>query len=222
MEQPCYKCGQTVEEGVAFCPHCAAPQIRVVMAEPAPVPLAFAGGSTQDSDTLPASQTLPVLAVPIQWSQALKPCALAALVASVLMILKLMAPLIAVVGAGFFAVVFYRHNCSGVMVRAGSGARLGALCGLFCSGITCVLGALRVVFLHESGEIRRTMLEGVEQAAARYTDPQFQPTVEFLRSPSGLALMMIFLLIFGLLTFLLLGTLGGALGAAIVGRRGKS
>src|SRR5208282_6050867 len=150
MEQPCYKCGQTVEEGVAFCPHCSAPQIRVVLAEPAPPPLASAGAATaQDSDELPASQTLPVLAIPIQWSQALKPCALAALVASVLMVLKLMAPIVAVVGAGFFAVVFYRRNCPGVTVGVGFGARLGALCSLFCSGMTAVLGALRVVVLHE-------------------------------------------------------------------------
>ena len=41
MEQPCYKCGQTVEEGIPFCPHCSAPQIRVVVAEPAPPPLAI-------------------------------------------------------------------------------------------------------------------------------------------------------------------------------------
>ena len=222
MEQPCYKCGQTVDEGIAFCPHCSAPQIRVVIAEPAPQPLAFAGtADSHDSESLPASQTIPVLVVPMRWSQALKPCALAALVASILMMLKLIVPLIAVVGAGFFAVVFYRRNCPGVMVRAGSGARLGALCGLFCFGMTAVLGALRVVILHESGEIRRIMLENLDQAAARYTDPQFQPTLEFFRSQSGLVFMMISLLIFILLTFLLLGTVGGALGAAILGRRDK-
>ena len=34
MEQPCYKCRQLVEEGRPFCPHCGAPQIRVLVAEP--------------------------------------------------------------------------------------------------------------------------------------------------------------------------------------------
>jgi hypothetical protein len=222
MEQPCYKCGQTVEQGVPFCPHCSSPQIRVVIAEPAPPPLAFAAASSQDSVVLPASQTVPVLALPMQWSQALKPCALAGLVASAAMVLKLVAPLIAVVGAGFFAVAFYRRNCPGVMVRTGSGARLGALCGLLCSGMTAVLGAVRVVVLNETGEIRRTMLDSLQQAAARYSDPQVQPTLEFLRSPTGLVFMMVFLLIFVMLTFLLLGTLGGALAAATLGRHDKS
>jgi len=223
MEQPCYKCGQAVEEGIPFCPHCSAPQIRVVLAEPVPS-AGIAGGTTTlpGSGSLPASQTVPVLALPMQWSQALKPCALAAMVASVAMVLKLMAPLIAVVGAGFFAVAFYRRNSPGVVVRAGAGARLGALCGLFCSAITAALGALRVAVLHEGEEIRRVMLDVVQQNAARYSDPQFQPTLDFLRSPAGLVLMMVFLLIIGFLIFLFLGTLGGALGGVILGRSDRS
>jgi len=118
MEQPCYKCGQTVEEGIPFCPHCSAPQIRVVIAEPAPQPLAFSPASTtsRDSVVLPASQTVPVLALPMQWSQAFKPCALAALVASILMSLGLH-PLVAMISVGFLAVVLYRQRQPGIMIK---------------------------------------------------------------------------------------------------------
>jgi hypothetical protein len=223
MEQPCYKCGQTVEQGVPFCPHCSAPQIRVVIAEPAPPPLAFAAATTsQDSAVLPASQTVPVLALPMQWSQALKPCALAALVASVAMVLKLMAPLIAVVGAGFFAVAFYRRNTPGIAFGTGAGARLGVLCGLFCSAMTAALGALRLVLLHEGGEIHKFLLDMIQQTAMRYPDPQHQADLELLRSPTGLVAMMIFILIAGFVLFLILGALGGALGGAILNRRERS
>jgi hypothetical protein len=223
MEQPCYKCGQTVEQGIPFCPHCAAPQIRVVIAEPPPPPLSFAPATTsQDSVALPAAQTVPVLALPMQWSQSVKPCALAALIAAVAIVLKLMVPLIAVIAAGFLAVAFYRRNLPGVVVRAGTGARLGALCGLFCSAMTAVLLALRVALLHEWAEIRRVLLEGVQQTAARYSDPQFQPSLDFMRSPTGLIVMMAFLVIFASLAFLLLGTLGGALGGAWLGRQDRS
>lgn len=224
MEQPCYKCGQTVEQGTPFCPHCSAPQIRVVIAEPAPQPLAFSAAATisQDSDVLPASQTVPLLALPMQWSQTLKPCALAALIAAVAMVLKLVAPLIAVIGAGFLAVAFYRRNSPGVMVRAGAGARLGALCGAFCSAMTAVLGSMRVAFLHEGDQIRRVLLEAVQQTAARYPDPQFQPTLDFMRSSGGMVFMMAVLLVFALLAFLLLGTLGGALGGVVLGQRERS
>src|SRR5512146_1503001 len=30
MEHACHKCGAAVEDGVPFCPHCNAPQIRVM------------------------------------------------------------------------------------------------------------------------------------------------------------------------------------------------
>jgi hypothetical protein len=223
MEQSCYKCGQTIEEGIPFCPHCSAPQIRVVIAEAATPPLAFAAATTtRDSAVLPASQTVPVLALPMQWSQALKPCALAALVASVAMILELVVPLIAVIGAGFFAVVLYRRNNPGILVRASAGARLGVLCGFLCSASTAVLGALRVAVLHQFEQIRRMMLEIVQQNAPRYSDPQYQPALEFLRSPAGLVFMMVLLLIVVFLIFLILGALGGALGGAILGRRDPS
>jgi hypothetical protein len=222
MEHPCYKCGQTVEEGVPFCSHCSAPQIRVVVAEPVPLPLALAGTTTaRDSEALPASQTVPVLALPMQWSQALKPCALAALVAAVAMVLKLMVPLIAVVGAGFLAVAFYRRNTPGVMVGAGAGARLGALSGLLCSVMTAALGALRVAVLHQGDEIRKFLLDMIQQTAVRFPDPQHQANLEVLRSPSGLVVLMISMLIAAFVIFLVLGTLGGALGGAALGRRDR-
>jgi uncharacterized membrane protein YphA (DoxX/SURF4 family) len=219
MEQPCYKCGQAVEEGVAFCPHCAAPQIRVVMAEPAP---AFAAASAQDSAALPASQTLPMIALPVQWSRSIKPCALAALAASILMVLGLMVPLIALVGAGFLAVALYRRNNPGVMMGAGAGARLGALCGFLCSLMTGVLGALRVVVLHEGNDVRKFFLDLVQQTAGRYPDPQLQSNFEWMRSPDGLIFMMVFIAIVAALAMVLLGSAGGALGSVILGRRDRS
>ena len=223
MEQPCYKCGQVVEQGIPFCPHCSAPQIRVVVAEAALGPLTVAdGGTTSQSEAaLPASQTVPVLALPMEWSLALRPCAVAALIAAVAMVLKLMVPLIAGLGAGFLAVAFYRQRNPLIAIRPGTGARLGALCGLFCSGMTAILEAFRVLVFRETDEIRRSMLDAIQQQATRYSDPQYQAGLDFMRSPAGLIFMMVCLLFFAFLLFLVLGTLGGALGGAILGRRGR-
>jgi hypothetical protein len=221
MEQPCYKCGQAVEQGVPFCPHCSAPQIRVVIAE-----VAMAGVGASDAPLNPpgaaASPSVPMLAISSPWSLAVRPCALAALIAAVGMVCKLIVPVIAVIGAGFLAVSLYRRNNPTALLRAGTGARLGALCGLFCSAMTAALGALRVLALHEGGEIRKTMLDVIQQSASRYSDPQSQSALELLRSPTGLVLFMIVLLIFGCLMFILMGTVGGALGAAVLGRRDRS
>jgi hypothetical protein len=163
-----------------------------------------------------------MLEISSPWSLAVRPCAIAALIAAVGMVCKLIVPVIAVIGAGFLAVSIYRRNNSTASLRPGTGARLGALCGLFCSAMTAVLGALRVLALREGGEIRKIMLDVLQQSASRYPDPQSQSALEFLRSPPGLVLFMIVLLIFGCLMFILMGTIGGALGAAALGRRDRS
>ncbi|HUO16366.1 MAG TPA: zinc ribbon domain-containing protein [Verrucomicrobiae bacterium] len=221
MDQPCYKCGAQIEEGIAFCPHCGAPQIRVILPEPMPN-LAVAGDAVSGTTALPAAQTAPVLAVPMRWSGAVRPCAIAALIAALAMVLKLMVPVIAALGAGFLAVAFYRRRNPEVLMSASAGARLGALCGIFCFGMTAVFEALAVAILNKGDEIRRTMLDAIQQTAARYPDPQFQAGLDFMRSPAGLVFMMVCALFFGFLLFLVLGTAGGALGGAAFGRRPKS
>jgi hypothetical protein len=209
-----------VEEGRPFCPHCAAPQIRVII--PEAVAVAVSGAATpQAAAALPASQSVPVLALPMQWSQAAKPCAIAALIAAVGMVLKLIVPLIAALGAGFLAVALYRRSNPEIAVQARVGARLGALCGFFCFCMTAILAAIRVATLHEGGEIRRILTDALQQQASRYSDPQVQASLDFMRSSAGLAFMMVLLAIFGLILFILLGTLGGALGGAALGRRGR-
>jgi|SRR5271170_4175146 hypothetical protein len=223
MEQPCYKCGQTVEQGIAFCPHCSAPQIRVVIAEPATAPAAFAEPTiaSQATAVLPASQTVPVLALPMQWSQAVRPCALAALVASLLGSLGLH-PLVAMLSVGFLAVIFYRQFRPGGSTQALAGARLGALSGLFWFAMTSILQALAVLVLHKGPELRHELIARIEQAATQTSDPQTLAMLDRIKSPGGLELLMICGLIFAFVASVVLGGIGGALGGAIFGRRDKT
>jgi hypothetical protein len=222
MEQPCYKCGQTVEEGIPFCPHCSAPQIRVVIAEPAPSPLAFAAATaSQDAAALPASQTVPVLALPMQWSQAIKPCALAALVASVLMSLGLN-PFVAMLSVGFLAVVFYRQRGPGIKLKAASGAGLGSLAGLLWFAISSIFETSIVLFLHKGPELRTALIAKIQEAGAQTSDPQVLAVFDRFKTPGGLEFLMVMGLIFAFLASIVLGGLGGALGAAILGRRDRT
>jgi len=222
MEHPCYKCGQTVEEGIAFCPHCAAPQIRVVVAEPAPVPLTFAAATTaQESAPLPASQTVPVLALPMQWSEAFRPCALAALVASLLMALGLN-PFVAMFSVGFLAVVFYRQRRRGVVLKPRTGAGLGALAGLLWFAISSILEALVVILFHKGPELSSELVKRIQQAASQTSDPQVLAVFDRLKSPGGLEVLMLTGLVFAFLASIVLGGLGGLLGGAILGRRDGS
>ena len=91
MDHPCHKCGHDIEDGKAFCSQCGAPQIRVVLPD---VPLeVLAGGGTafpalmQEGDAGIAG--VPVGPLSTRWAYAMRPCALAASVAVVLLFLGL-------------------------------------------------------------------------------------------------------------------------------------
>ncbi len=217
MEQACYKCGQTVEEGIPFCVHCSAPQIRVVIAEPVPTSQSLVTARESQDSSLPASQTVPVLALPMHWSQGLKPCALAALVASLLMSMGLN-PFVAMFSVGFLAVVFYRQGRREMMIKIGTGAGLGALGGLLWFAMSSILEALIVIFLHKAPELRNELVIRIQQAVSQTSDPQVLAVLERLKTPGGLEFLMLAGLIFAFLASIVLGGLGGTLASAIFGR----
>ena len=221
MEQPCYKCGQIVEEGVPFCPHCSAPQIRVVIAEPVASAIFAAAGPDPNTAVLPSSQIVSVPSLPMQWSEAFRPCALAALVASLLMSMGLN-PFVAMFSVGFLAVVFYRQRRRGIPIKASAGAALGALGGLLWFAMSSVLEALIVIFLHKGPDLRNELIIRIQQAASQTSDPQVQGVFERLKTQGGLEFLMLAGLLFAFLASMILGGLGGTLGAIILGRREKS
>lgn len=219
MEQPCYKCGQLVEQGRAFCPHCLAPQIRVVVAEPAPAVRVEAAATSAGQTELPAVQTVPVLALPKPWSQALKPCALAALVVLVLMLLGL-SPLVAMPSVGFLAFVFSRQGKPGIVIKPREAIRLGAFAGLLCFGLTVAMTSLAVTVPEIRTKFHDEILKNAEKwAASRPNDADIQAAIEQLRAPQGF---MAALIVGGIMLFvaaIVLGALGGFVGATIFNRR---
>lgn len=156
----------------------------------------------------------------MQWSQAIKPCALAALVASLLMSLGLN-PFVAMLSVGFLAVVFYRQRQPGTAIKAGVGARVGVLSGLLWFAISSILETLVVIFMHKGPEIKNELIARIDQAASRTSDPQALAVFDRLKTPSGLELLMVFGLIFAFLASVVLAGLGGALGGTLFSRRDK-
>jgi hypothetical protein len=223
MEHPCHSCRQAVEDGVPFCQGCGAPQIRVATVEPllASESAGAEGQSPRDLDAFQTTQDVSKVAPPIAWSNALPACALAAAIAAVLIALGLMVPFLAVVGAGFLAVGFYRRRNPGVLIKAGAGARLGAVSGLLCFGMSAVLESLALAIFHKGAALRAKMLEAIQQAASRTTDPQTVALLDYLKSPAGMAVMMVFVLIFAFVAFMVLASLGGALGGILLGRANR-
>jgi hypothetical protein len=223
MEHACYKCGHTVEDGRPFCVQCGAPQIRVILPEPSTQP-AGAGSSGNPVFPSESSRTLnpDVLSPVIVWPVAIRACAIAALIAALFMAFGLMVPLLAVLGAGFLGVSLYHRKNPAWLVNARSGAKLGAACGVLFFAFAGVIESVAVAVFHTEGEVRNKLLEALQQAATRSNDPQVQAAFEKLRTPEGLALMMVFGIIFLLLLSIAAGSLSGALTGAFFGRKKRS
>jgi hypothetical protein len=220
MEQPCYKCGQAVEEGIPFCPHCSAPQIRVVVAEPSLSPVAASDlrATADGAAVLPMAQGPKV---PVRGAHLIKPCALAALVACVLVMVGLNL-LVAVVGAGFLSVVFHRSRLPGSPPNAMAGAGIGALGGLIFFALCAGLMGLGSAFPDVRAKMREQVIESMQKAAAsRPGEPQVQALLDQIKTPEGFAMIMILAGFVLLILFPMLASLGGALAGAVFGRRTK-
>jgi hypothetical protein len=224
MDHPCYKCGLSVEDGKPFCTQCGAPQIRVAMPEPAP--LAAGGVSSPDlpifstgSQTVPGALSASGFFPGIVWSMAIRSCLIAALIAALVMALGLMVPLLAGLGAGFLAVNLYHRQNPGWIVNTRSGAKLGAVSGVLFFGISALFETLAVTLFHTGGQIRQKMLEALQQAASRSSDPQVQAAFETLKTPEGIALMLVFGIAVLFVVSIAAGSIAGALTGAFLGRR---
>ncbi|MBZ5705770.1 MAG: hypothetical protein LAN63_10480 [Acidobacteriia bacterium] len=177
MEHPCYRCGAAVDDGVAFCKQCNAPQIRVAGgdaasqagAEIAPAPSALYLGSPQ--------------AGVIQWARALPATALGGLIAALAMATPLGVFGLGMLAAGALSVVFYRRRNPAANVTPAMGARLGAVSGALGFGMFAILTSIEMVVFRSGGELRTALLDAVRQSAARSSDPQAQQMLEYLKTP---------------------------------------
>jgi hypothetical protein len=231
MEHPCHQCGRSVEEGKPFCAQCGAPQIRVILPEPMVPAVAANIPANVPANDLPAfSLDPPVVRPPlnvsglstaVDWPHALRTSAIAALISALVMSLGLMVPLLAALGAGFLSVSLYRRRSSPWAVTARSGAQIGALCGLLFFGIASVFETIAIAVFHTGGQLRQKMLEALQQAAARSSDPQVQAAFDRLKTPEGLAVMLVLGLIVLFVISIVASSLAGALTGAVFGRRNR-
>jgi hypothetical protein len=137
------------------------------------------------------------------------------------MTLGLMVPLLAGLSAGFLAVTLYHRQNAAWGVDARSGAQLGALCGVLFFGIGAVFETAAVVLFHTGSQVRQKILEALQQAASRSSDPQVQAAFETLKTPQGMALLLVFGLLVLFLVSIAAGGLAGALTGAFLGRRNR-
>ena len=217
VEHSCYQCGATVDEGIAFCPQCNAPQIRVAVGDAIASPMIDSSLEIKP----PGSYKNGIQLTALQWHYALPAAALAGLIAAVMMLIPVGAFGLGMLASGALAVMFYRRRNPVANVTPGIGARLGALSGALGFGIFAIFTATEMLIFRSGGQLRDALLQAIQQSAARSSDPQAQQMLEYLKTPQGLALMMGLGLIVMGLAFLIFSSLGGALAAALLRRKDR-
>lgn len=210
MEHSCYQCGAQVEDGIAFCPGCNAPQIRVAVAEPA----APAGVFAEE----PIAAISPVLANRIDWGQALPSVTWAVLLAAVLTLVTFGSLGLGMLVAGAFSVVLYRRHAH-LNLSAWAGACLGAFTGALGFGVILIALAVAVFGFHTGAKIQDLMLNAMEQYVARNPTPQSQQVIELFKTSDGFVLMVTLGLIMTFLACVAFSSAGGALGAFFFRRK---
>ena len=200
MPESC-SCGAQLPPDAVFCHKCGKPQRDVAPETPPEEP--------RGPETVPPPAPIPpqLYLAPVGQTLSFRnPVAvrIALLVGVVATVLGFI-PLLNWLGAGFFAVYFYRRK-TGSLLNVGAGARMGWITGVLMFPMTAAI-LLAEVF---SGVMQQQMIKnwpGLDPAAAR----QF---AELLTSGSGIVL----LLAFSFVMITCLSIAGGALGAKVVGR----
>jgi len=224
MDHSCYKCGQSIEDGKAFCSSCGAPQIRVTVAEPPEGAKPEAVSSEQPIFALDPPEarhplTIAALSAGILWARAFRICAVAAFISIVVASLRLMPPPVAMLGAGCLAVILYYRRSPGWRVDARAGAKIGALTSLLSYAVFAVCFLIFLAVLQSGGPARQQLIEALQQVGARSHDPQVQAFLDLLNSPDGLAAKLVVGMVGFLLISLAAGSVAGALTGAFLGRR---
>jgi hypothetical protein len=210
-------CGAELPPDARFCHRCGKPQREEVRPETVESPPGIIPVAAPDSMGAPPP-TAP-LRVNFHNTTAVRIGLLMAGVASLLSALPAMAlglPGLAIwwLTAGFLSVYLYRRR-TGQLLTVDSGLRMGWITGLLGSTITSVVFTVSVVPLIRGGGIASLYEEQFHKMYGN--DPNVQQAIKILRTPSGLALVVVFALLFFFLIITFLCTAGGALGAKLVG-----
>jgi hypothetical protein len=210
VNHPCYRCNAEVEDGIPFCPHCNAPQIRVASPEISELPLepeVPAPVHARDSAAPPLQKSF-------QWSRAIRSAALAAGVAGILVIIPLKSGGLGMLAAGFLSTFFYRLRNRLADLTPAVGARLGALSGAL--GFLFLMLILAMVVATQGEKFHQMAVQYIQQYFSGNTDPEMQKVLNLYKTPRTFWWMMALGSAMSLILSLILAAIGGALGAALL------
>ena len=121
---------------------------------------------------------------------------------------------------GFLAVFFYRRRSWRAEPTPSAGFKLGAIAGLFASGLFGIVVAMMLTVSNQAAELHQQIMERFRAAESRATDPQQKQVMEFLMTPQAMRVEMIVSAVFMAVIFVVLSGIGGAVAASLLRRKG--
>lgn len=213
MQNICYRCGRSIEERIPFCPACAAPQIRVSVPDQ---PLALPE-KPQDLSPELAKEPISAAAFPlsagIAWRDFIRAATPLAAITGILTVPLAPLGLFVLLPANLiWAIARYRRNRP-LAIRAGEGARMGALMGVLSFGffLACFLATITLW----RTQYREVMIARINEIAAQNPDPQAQQMTQWFATPHGFIVFTAIGLGTILVIFLVIGMGSGALAVAL-------
>lgn len=214
MQRNCYQCGHLIEEQIAFCPACGAPQIRVSKAPELPFEVPPDLNSPPTLNPVPPSADLAAslaanmsLTGKIDWKAFARSAAPLAALSGVLTALLPPLGLFIVLPASLvWTISLYRRRRPAPM-RTGQGARMGAFMAL----ISFVFYAMFFLTPASQARLHELVITTVQERAAQAPDQQSQQILQWFATPHGFIAITAFILAVILAIFLIIGIASGAM-----------
>ena len=214
-----------MEERLAFCPSCGAPQIRVASApEPEPASLTLENAASSPPGQIaaaPVSQSDLARAMgATDWKRFLRTAVPVAILVGMLTIAVRPLGLFLLLPLGVIWTIARYRQQRPTPLRGGQGARMGALMAVL--SFASFLLPFLVDFSLSPAKYREQMISSVHEVAAQNPDPQVQQVLQWFATPDGLIIFTSIALIIILLVFLIIGMGSGALAVVVLKPRNQS
>ncbi|HTV83738.1 MAG TPA: zinc ribbon domain-containing protein [Acidobacteriaceae bacterium] len=223
MESLCHRCGNAMQEGEVFCPHCGAPQLVVETGDP--------GAPAQPAMRSPSD------AHRVEWRTAITSALVVAIPVGLLSALTGMYSLFVLVG-GFAAIALYRRRSTG-LTDGRIGWRVGSILGMASAAIAAATYATRLVvlryLLHDGKAIDQIFQQAAQMdadywmKASAQQGPQPEEVMHaiktltaFFQSPDGHVAMQLLTTVVMSLGMVLFAAVGGSFAGWLQSTRART
>lgn len=222
MQRDCYRCRQPIEEQVAFCSACGAPQIRVSRPQEQPAEEPALPEVELTTEQIAAVSGVPANLVGrsgIQWKSFARTAAPMAAFTGLLTVLLPALGLFVLLPASLIVAIYIYRRTRPAPMRGGQGARMGALMGLLSFGSFLVF-FLIAIYLNQP-KYREIIVGKIQEIAAQNPDQQAQQMLQWFATTDGLITFTIMFLVTILVFFLIIGMSSGALAVSLAKARNR-